>query len=139
MDPSLKTGPATQSLTDFGQVSLLCQSRFSSSRNKNASTALLINLFTLLNKYEVLIIFALPCGSVVKNLPASAGDASSIPGLGRAPGEGNGNPPEYSCFGNYMDRGAWQATVQRGHKSIGLVLVTKQWQLPIFSSLSCVY
>ena len=52
-----------------------------------------------------------PSGSVVKNPPASAGDEGSIPGLGRSPGEGNGNPLQYSCLGNPMDRGAWQATV----------------------------
>ena len=52
-----------------------------------------------------------PGGSVVKNLPASAGDVGSIPGLGRSPGGGNGNPLQYSCLGNFMDRGAWQATV----------------------------
>jgi len=48
---------------------------------------------------------------VVKNLPASAGDPSSIPGLGRSPGGGNGNPLQYSCLRNPMDRGAWWATV----------------------------
>ena len=41
----------------------------------------------------------------VKNLPANAGDTGSIPGLGRSPGEGNGNPFQYSCLGNPMDRG----------------------------------
>ena len=51
---------------------------------------------------------------VVKNQPASAGDirdTGSIPGLGRSPGKGNGNPFQYSCLGNPMDRGAWWATV----------------------------
>ena len=52
-----------------------------------------------------------PGGSVVKNLPANAGVGSSIPGLGRSPGEANGNPLQYSCLGNPMDRGAWWATV----------------------------
>ena len=52
-----------------------------------------------------------PDGSVVKNLPASAGDVGSTLGLGRSPGEGNGNPLQYSCLGNPMDRGAWWATV----------------------------
>ena len=47
----------------------------------------------------------------VKNLPASAGDMSSIPGLGRSPGGGNGNPFQYFCLGYPMDRGAWWATV----------------------------
>ena len=50
----------------------------------------------------------------VKNSPASAGDVKDvglIPGLGRSPGGGHGNPLQYSCLGNPMDRGAWQATV----------------------------
>ena len=51
-----------------------------------------------------------PAGSVVKNLPANAGDTGSIPGWGRFPGEGNGNPLQYSCLGNPMDREAWRAT-----------------------------
>ena len=50
-----------------------------------------------------------PRGSVVKNLPANAGDPGSIPGLERSPGEGDGNPFQYSCLGNPMDRGAWWA------------------------------
>ena len=50
-------------------------------------------------------------GSVVKNPPANAGDIGLIPGLGRSLGKGNGNPPQYSCLGNPMDRGAWWATV----------------------------
>ena len=49
--------------------------------------------------------------SVVKNPPANAGDAGSVPGSGRSPGEGNANPLQYSCLENPMDRGAWQATV----------------------------
>ena len=47
----------------------------------------------------------------VKNPPANAGDESSIPGLRRSPGEGIGNPLQYSCLENSMDRGACQATV----------------------------
>ena len=58
-----------------------------------------------------------PGGSVVTNLPANAGDVSSIPGLGRSPGEGNGNPLQYSCLGNPMDRRAWWATVHGVTKS----------------------
>jgi len=49
---------------------------------------------------------------VVKNLPANARDAGSMPGWGRSPGGGNGNPLQYSCLGNPMDRGDWQAIVQ---------------------------
>ena len=54
---------------------------------------------------------------MVKNLPANAGDAGSIPQSGRCPGEGNGNPLHYSCLGNPMNRGAWQATVYQLTKS----------------------
>ena len=60
-----------------------------------------------------------PGGPVVKNPPASAGDADSIPGSGRSPGVGNGNPLQYSCLGNPMDRGAWWATVPWGYKDSG--------------------
>ena len=56
--------------------------------------------------------------SVVKNSPGNAGDAGSIPGLARFPGEGNGNPLQYSCLEKPMDRGAWQATVHG---------ITKSW------------
>ena len=52
-----------------------------------------------------------PDGSVVKNLPANARNLDLIPGLGLSPGGGNGNPLQYSCMGNPMDRGAWQGTV----------------------------
>ena len=58
-----------------------------------------------------------PCGSVVKNPPANAGDLGLIPGLGRSPGEGNGNPLQDSCLGNPMDRGSWWATVHGVSKS----------------------
>ena len=53
-----------------------------------------------------------PGGSAVKNLPASAGDAGSISGSRRSPGEGNGNPLQYSCRENPMDRGAWRDRVR---------------------------
>ena len=49
---------------------------------------------------------------MIKNLPANAGDMDLFPGLGRSPGVGNGNPFQYSCLENSMDRGAWWATVQ---------------------------
>ena len=58
---------------------------------------------------------------VVKNLPAGAEDlrdVGSIPGLGRSPGEGNGNPLQYSCLDNPMDRGTWRTIVHS---------VTKSW------------
>ena len=55
-----------------------------------------------------------PSGTVVKNLPANTGDAGnsgSVPVLGRSPGGRHGNPLQYSCLENSMDRGAWRATV----------------------------
>ena len=57
---------------------------------------------------------------LVKNLPANAGDltdAGSIPGSGRSPGGGHGNPLQYSCLENPMYREAWRATVHRVAKS----------------------
>ena len=57
-------------------------------------------------------------GSEVKAPACNAGDLGSIPGLGRSPGEGNGNPLQYSCLENPMDGGAWWATVHG---------VTKSW------------
>ena len=56
-----------------------------------------------------------PSGAGVKNLPANeedTGDSGSSPGLGRSPGGGNSNPLQYFCLENFMDRGAWQATLK---------------------------
>ena len=58
-----------------------------------------------------------PGGSEVKASDCNVGDLSSIPGLGRLPGEGNGNPLQYSCLENPMDGGAWWATVHGVAKS----------------------
>ena len=69
-------------------------------------------MFTLncsLSEYSQMVL-------VVKNLCANAGDlrdAGLIPELGRSPGGGNGNPPQYSCLENPMDRGAWRTIVHR--------------------------
>ena len=52
-----------------------------------------------------------PDGPDCKESASNTGDLGSIPGLGTSPGEGNGNPLQYSCLENPMDRGAWQATV----------------------------
>ena len=61
--------------------------------------------------------WSFPGGSEVKTSACSAGDLGSIPGSGRSPGEGNGNPLQYSCLENPMDRGAWWATVHGVAKS----------------------
>ena len=61
---------------------------------------------------------------MAKNLPANAGDtrdAGLIPEWGRTPGEGNGNPFQYSCLGNAMDRGSWQATVRMITKEVDTI------------------
>ena len=63
-------------------------------------------------------------GSEVKVSVSSAGDQGSIPGSGRSPGEGNGNPLQYLCLENTMDRGAWQAIVH-GVTRVRHVLATK--------------
>ena len=62
---------------------------------------------------------SLPCGSSGKESACNAGatgDTGSIPGLGRSPGEGNGNSFQYSCLENLLDTGAWWATVHGVHK-----------------------
>ena len=59
----------------------------------------------------------IPGSSVVKNLPANAGDAGLIPSSGSSPEGGNGTPLQYSCLKNHMDRGAWQAVVHAVAKS----------------------
>ena len=62
-----------------------------------------------------------PHSSVGKESACSAGDLGSIPGSGRSPAEGNGNPLQYSCLENPVDRGAWQATVSPwGHKELDI-------------------
>ena len=82
-----------------------------------------LKLYALKNAHNWLVTPAFRASQValvVKNLPASAGDVRDsglIPGLGRSPGGGNGNPLQYSCLENPMDRGAWQATVHRVAKS----------------------
>ena len=58
---------------------------------------------------------------MVKDLPANSGDEGSVTGSGRSPGEGNGNPLQYSCLGNPMDRGAWQATTHGVTKESDIV------------------
>ena len=63
------------------------------------------------------IIGGIPGGSGVKNPPADAGDTGSVPGPGRSPAEGNGNPLQYSCLENPMDTGAWWAIVHGVAKS----------------------
>ena len=66
-----------------------------------------LKLFSLV----YMVYMGFPGGALVKNPPANAGDPGSIPGSRRSPGEGNGNPLQYSCLENPMDRGSWRAAV----------------------------
>ena len=68
-----------------------------------------------IRRFNVIVVF--PGGSEFKESACNAGDLGSIPGSGRSPGEGNGNPLQYSCLENPMDRGAWWATVHGVTKS----------------------
>ena len=65
------------------------------------------------------MLLGFPHSSVGKEYACNAGDPGSVPGSGRSPGEGNGNPLQYSCLENPMDIGAWQATVH-GVPRVGL-------------------
>ena len=72
----------------------------------------------ILTIYQVLgIRLGFPSDSDSKESACNAGDLGSTPGLGRSPGEGNGNPLQYSCLGNPMHRGAWCATVNEVAKN----------------------
>jgi len=64
---------------------------------------------------------------VVKNAPANAGDMDLIPESGRSPGEGNGNPLQYSCLENPMDRGSWRAIVYGARVRYNLVTEHISW------------
>ena len=68
-------------------------------------------MIQLLKSEVYLFVQSFPGGSVVKNLPANAEDVGLNLGSGRSPGKGNGNPLQYSCLENPMDRGAWQPIV----------------------------
>ena len=69
------------------------------------------DFYQLRDSLRITIMVQYNHGSVIKNPPDSTGDAGSIPGSGRSPGEGNGNPLQYSCLENPMDKGVWRAKV----------------------------
>ena len=85
-----------------------------------------VKWYPLMVLISISLIMGFPGDSVVKNPPANAGDTGLIPGPGRSPREGNSNPLKYSCLGNPMDRGVWQATIHGTHKKVRQNLVTKQ-------------
>ena len=88
-----------------------------------------LNIIKLLKNIPFVILFFLPPLKKYMYIPRSLGgeesacnagdtrDAGSVPGFGRSPGEGNGNPLQYSCLENPMDRGAWRATIHKIAKS----------------------
>ena len=99
----------------------------------------IVMLHTKLTKIQVLVFLPLPflhflntsylpVGSDGKESACNAGDPGSIPGSGRSPGEGNGNPLQYFCLQNSMDRGAWWATVH-GLQRVGHIAATNTFSL----------
>ena len=74
------------------------------------------NLVGLHVIFDLCFLCGFPGGSVVKESACNTGDPGSIPGLGRSSGGRHGNPLQYSCLENPMDRGTWWATVHDGHK-----------------------
>ena len=78
------------------------------------------DLATEQQQQQYIVLLGFPGGSVVKNLSATTRDGHSFPGSGRSSGEGNGNPLQYSCPGNPMDKRAWWATVHG---------IAKEWDI----------
>ena len=79
-----------------------------------------------------------PDSSVGKEATCNAGDPGSIPSLGRSPGEGNGNPLQYSCLENSMDGGAWWTTVHGVAKSRTRLSDFTTFTMPVSSTRVCV-
>ena len=86
-------------------------------RKKKKDLALIMFCFFNLAASYMDLLKCVPGGSEVKESASNAGDLGSIPGSGRSPGEGNGNPLQYSCLENPMDGGPWWATVHGVAKS----------------------
>ena len=115
----------------FSSLSIIHQCLFSVSvlRKKNFINKCLVEICNIHGCAHTYVkphihIWGFPGSSVAKDPPASAGDTGSIPGSERSPGEGNGNPLQYSYLGSPTDRGAWWATVH-GITRVGHKLVTK--------------
>ena len=100
--------PRKQSLSLFPLFPHLFAMKWHLVNNSNIAHPKLNTSFT----FSQTCSWVFPGGSVVRNLPANANDASSIPDFERCPGERNGNLLHYSCLRNSMDRGTWWATVQ---------------------------
>ena len=84
---------------------------------KWANTSTMLRPALTLTEDLLILCYSFPGGSEGKESACNAEDPGSIPGLGRSPGQGNGNPRQYSCLENSMDRGAWETTVHGCAKS----------------------
>ena len=89
----------------------------------------------LMHTVMVTLSLGFPGGSDSQESACNAEDLGSTPGSGRSPGEGNGDPPQYSCLENSLDRGAWQARVRGARKELNITeqLTQAQHVLSIFS------
>ena len=79
--------------------------------NKLIFFKILVYIYSILNISHYDLYMGFPDGSSSKESSRNAGDTGLIPGLGRSPGEGNGNPLQYYCLENSVNRGTWRATV----------------------------
>ena len=114
---------ANQSCIEFGYMLNHCGSCHSNKKHPEIGKGKFLGSGFSANKnkrHQLQLLQGFPDGALIKNLPATAGDArhlGSIPGSGRSPGGENGNPLQYSCLENSMDRGAWWSTVLEVTKS----------------------
>ena len=93
--------------------------------NRKSASSFFFKELLFIKPSEAFLSF--PGGTVVKNLPISAGDArdvGSIPESGRSSGGGHGNPLQYSCLESPMDRGAWRAIIHGDHKELNMTECT---------------
>ena len=120
--PSMTTC-ASQHRNSFMRKSRLIYPYYSFQHDRYCSNPRNENAFLKLKFDSLYATFRdLPDGSVVKNLPANAGEMGSIPGLWNSPGKRNGNPFQYSYWENPMDREAWWATIHGVTKESGMML-----------------
>ena len=106
--------------SNWTRVSCVADRHFTTwtTRESNPVNKLLTHTHTHTHRHILITVsrWGFPGDSGVKNAAANAGNVGSLPGWGRPPGAGNGNPLQESCPGNPMDRGAWWATFQAGLK-----------------------
>ena len=111
-------GPGDEGIGDIHGLnpSVLTDGRGRRGSSQRFYVGIFITFYIFLCILGCFYILGFPGGSVLKNLPANAGDAEdvgSVPGSGRSPEGGHGNPLQYSCLENPMDRGAWWAAVYK--------------------------